>query len=950
MSLKPLLRNKIVELCENGFGAIPIDLKTGLPPPSAGNPGQWDRVVPNKAEAERFRRGEYDAVALLLGERSNGLFCIDFDAKGILWKEFQRRTNDIHPRLIDARFHIEQTPNDGVHLIGLLDKGAEKSRRIKSLVHSAPNSDPITVPSGKTLKPVETVEGKWVAVESAIELLFDGAQVYIAPTFGYRSINNEWHRKVEPINQHVFDSLIDICKGIGEKEPVYGTPLGFGEARNEILARVFSLNPRDESPTELEKIEETIEISDESAIDDFNARGSIKSLLLEIGWIHSGTDHRNTEHWARPGTERMLSMTYRNGIFRCLTSNAFPLEMNEEYTHFDILKLLSFYEKDKECIQWLKENDYGTPEKITQFKTAPSETSLINDKVNEEKERENNRLVRIRTFSETQLRLKKDREWEDEIKKYEPPGGMKELYEYALARSIAQNPPLACAASLAVASYFAGRLFGLQHPATGAWTSPSLMILAVAPSGAGKDQALQGLSNLAKQALATANSQYLTSFRTRIGSPEGLEDELIQVPRVFIELNEFDTNVRSMKGKNGFDPVQKRLKEIWSNSDGTYTTRSLSKAKIKTLQGFKIDKDLEDQTKAHVIYWPAISSLAMATEDNLFRNMGEEILTGGFIARQIFFKAGFGRSCNPFLEEEIDYRLLNKYENKIMRSMEALIPSKKNERLKECVLKSDIDPRRIGELGFNEKGRMIPFKCAMTHEAKSYVAKIWEDIFQELREKEPKDWDKAVLVSQSLKSRSFQKIVSIGMVLGIWDWASKVSTAGYYASEVEISKEMFEWAEKIVFLSDQFLLEAIEKSIEARTPKDVREKIIQLVSNHVYKSHNNSVEILGMIPASVLKQRILRSTPIESTKVDSEIKSIVASRGIVEIDRNVWNIPFLSNKGKRGVVYFSKSSAVKEQIWNAEEDRIILDRINPGLKLDGKRYSPPIQLTGTSRI
>ncbi|MFI4911147.1 MAG: hypothetical protein ACIAQZ_05715, partial [Sedimentisphaeraceae bacterium JB056] len=95
-----------------------------------------------------------------------------------------------------------------------------------------------------------------------------------------------------------------------------------------------------------------------SAIDDYNSRGDIASLLEKHGWkLKTQTDQ---QCWWRPGKQSgQHSATFNGEVFYVFSSNALPFDQNKGYSKFAVYSMLEHGGNNSAAIRALELDGYG---------------------------------------------------------------------------------------------------------------------------------------------------------------------------------------------------------------------------------------------------------------------------------------------------------------------------------------------------------------------------------------------------------------------------------------------------------------------------------------------------------------------------------------------------------------------------------------------------------------
>lgn len=118
--------------------------------------------------------------------------------------------------------------------------------------------------------------------------------------------------------------------------------------------------PVPEERREPSRIRSNFQVGYISVIDDYNARGDWKALLLKRNWKES-----NEPYWTRPDKKEGISGSWGKvkNAFHCFTSSAPPLEAKKNYDPFDLYRVLECEGNRDDALKQLYDLGYGTRRK-----------------------------------------------------------------------------------------------------------------------------------------------------------------------------------------------------------------------------------------------------------------------------------------------------------------------------------------------------------------------------------------------------------------------------------------------------------------------------------------------------------------------------------------------------------------------------------------------------------
>ena len=269
---------------ESGLSCLPT-AKDKLPAIPKGE--SWLMGWNNESEYE-----ESFGIAIVCGQPSGGLECIDFDnhfgdAKQVLSDFLQ--IEEIHAIYDKYKLPIQSTTSGGFHLLyrcSVIEGNQKLANR--------PKFDNNT---------------KKYKKDVLIETRGEGGYFCIDPTPGYKFVRNNALdiKNISPVEREI---IISACKSFN----TYADVKHREEENKDLPGNIFNRSP--ESVSEMEK------------------------ALKSAGWSEP-----REGCWIRPGKNKGLSATLgkvASGIFYNFSTSADPFEDNKAYTAFQVITLLEY--------------------------------------------------------------------------------------------------------------------------------------------------------------------------------------------------------------------------------------------------------------------------------------------------------------------------------------------------------------------------------------------------------------------------------------------------------------------------------------------------------------------------------------------------------------------------------------------------------------------------------
>jgi len=335
------IRDKAKEYLKAQLSVIPTK-ETKQPALRTWKPYQTEVIKEDEVEA-LFSKPAVKGIAIICGAISGGLEVIDVDTKydttGSLWEELNGLLEDNLPEDIYNKLVIAQTKSGGYHIY----------YRCSSIAGN--------------LK-LSIKENKEVLVETRGE----GGYVVAPPTEGYKYL------KGNPTNiATITPETRDLILSIGRS---------FNEVEEEVKQK------RDTSARKKE-VDDTINSTGLSPMEDYNNRGDVVSLLESNGWrvVNQRGERVNV---LRPGeTDSKTSGNYHTGLrtLRVFSSST-DFNPDKAYNPYQVFELLEAKGDYREAYKKLLELGYGEAykgenNKATQLEATAIDVTIVN-KVNRE--------------------------------------------------------------------------------------------------------------------------------------------------------------------------------------------------------------------------------------------------------------------------------------------------------------------------------------------------------------------------------------------------------------------------------------------------------------------------------------------------------------------------------------------------------------------------------------
>ena len=336
--------------------------------------------------------------------------------------------------------------------------------------------------------------------------------------------------------------------------------------------------------------------------DDFNERGDIREILTRNGWamVRAG----DNEHWRRPGKDVGMSATLLHGRQFWNFSSAAPhLSANRLYDAFGLLAHLEHQGNFSAASERLRGEGFGAPDSPLGGGTSAPDYSWVGKHTTSEQSPSEEVAL---PFPEACLR---------------PPGLISEIIDFNLATASHPQPILALAGALALMSVMTGnRVRSFPNHAT----HTNLFVLALAPTGAGKDHARNINRDLL---LAAGGVDYIGS--ESIGSAAGIITALDKQSVQLMQLDEIADMLTTMR-------TATKSPHLYQIGPVLKTVKT-SAGRVVKGPALKHEENLKELRFPHlVIYGTSIP-------DGFWESISSTQVYDGLLSRFLIFEAGYVR-------------------------------------------------------------------------------------------------------------------------------------------------------------------------------------------------------------------------------------------------------------------------------------------------------------------
>jgi hypothetical protein len=254
-------------------------------------------------------------VAVICGEVSGGLECIDFDSHNNNIKDVYRafiENDGIKTIIANNRIYTEKSQRGGFHIIYRYASNQKRSGSLKL--------------------------ANWENGESMIETKGEGGYVIVAPSPNYVKRHGDL-MNLPVIEEYERDALIDFAMSFDKAEKKEK------QVSNEDISN-----------------EEHFDNTDPVSYFNWNKAGYTKKILKDEGWTY--VDYckvENVERWRRPGKTDGISATWgkKHDCLYVFTSSYDKFKQNTYYTPFQILVKLRFGGSFNAATNWIQQKYFG---------------------------------------------------------------------------------------------------------------------------------------------------------------------------------------------------------------------------------------------------------------------------------------------------------------------------------------------------------------------------------------------------------------------------------------------------------------------------------------------------------------------------------------------------------------------------------------------------------------
>jgi hypothetical protein len=543
--------------------------------------------LPNPIELERLLR-KGDGLCIVTGAVSGNLEVIDFDMGGELFPAWCDAVDAAAPGLRE-RLYVERTPSGGVHVIYRCEDAVEGNMKLAQRSVSCDSGDEVEI-AGKRYKPAKRADtGTFHVVIALIETRGEGGICLVSPSPGYtREHGSLLDLQVLTPTEHAV--LRDAAIGLNEFVPPV-TP--WTHAKPSKSAK-HTANDGDLRPG-----------------DDFNQRSDVREVLVKHGWtlVRPGEN----EHWCRPGKSVGTSATLNAGCFYVHSTNATPFEPNTPYAPFGVFALLEHDGNFSKAASALRKLGFGSHTATSQGNSMPKIKAVtVRQPAMPQDADDSNRFATMDVADEP---MPPDASDPGPFPQHllHVPGLVGDVMAYNLLTAPRPQPVLALAGAIALMAVLAGRKVRDQRR-----NRTNLYILALAPSGSGKEHARR------------INKRILTECGSDLEGPEdlasdaGLVTAVDERPAILMQIDEFGRFLRTIgdasRNPHAFNIVSVLMK-MYSSADHYY----FGKAYVDSSRNKRIEQ-------------PCVTLYATTAPEHFRRALSPDAMADGFLARLLVFE------------------------------------------------------------------------------------------------------------------------------------------------------------------------------------------------------------------------------------------------------------------------------------------------------------------------
>lgn len=447
-----------------------------------------------------------------------------------------------------------------------------------------------------------TLDGVWHTV---LDILSEGKQVVVGPSI-HPSGDRYDPLQGEPGIATAPELLLAV-------EGLFGAVVGQLRASGLRVGEVASASASTSTSTKAPRVKASPDAKLRVG-DDFNDRGDIREVLTRNGWtmVRAG----DNEHWRRPGkTGSGISATLLHGRqFWNFSSSAPHLAANRLYDAFGLLAHLEHQGNFSAASDRLRGDGFGAKEAFAgEDFTSPPDYSWVGKSA----------APLAASASASAPEPEEDASLVFPIACLRPPGLLSDIIDHNLLTASHPQPLLALAGALALMSTITGNRV---RSFPGHVTHTNLFVLALAPTGAGKDHARNINRDLL---LAAGGGEYVGS--ESIGSAAGIITALDKQPVLLMQLDEIADMLTTMRNAT----KSPHLYQIGPTLKAVKT----SAGRVCKGPALKHEENLKELRFPHlVIYGTSIP-------DGFWESISSTQVFDGLLSRFLVFETGYVRVC-----------------------------------------------------------------------------------------------------------------------------------------------------------------------------------------------------------------------------------------------------------------------------------------------------------------
>jgi len=569
--------------------------------------GKWEPYktrLPTAAEVDAWFANDHDGVCLVCGEVSGNLEMTDFDFAGELFDPWCKRVRTAAPGLLE-KLVIEGSQSDGWHTACRVEeevcgslKLAQRKRAVRDEeITLNKKGKEVVVLHGKEYLVRTDDDGSRSVIITLIETRGEGGLFLCDPTEGYALVQGDF-RKLPVLTAEERDILLRCAWDLNEYVPPAADCRARAAPRGHTLAPgATGGGPAAGAPSG----------GDLRPGDDFNARGDVRAVLQQHGWVC--VKGGENEYWRRPGKQTGTSATLKDGVFYVFSSNAAPFEPNQAYSPFAVYALLEHGGDFEQAARALRAEGYGSDEPDD----SDVDTSAIVAKADA-------CLPDTTDTGGAALHMADPGPIPERL--FEVPGFVSQVMDFSLAKAPYPNGGLAFCGAMALMSLLTGR-----KVCNGDDLRTNIMILALAGSGTGKDFPRK------VNARILFEIGLVHALGDKFASGQGIQDALARSPAMLFQNDEMDGVLRQInldrEGKT--ESIHSILLTMSTSASDVYPIR------VKA-----------GQKEMGHIDQPHLALFGTATPQYFYEALSYRMLTNGFFARLIIVDIGKrGRGQRP---------------------------------------------------------------------------------------------------------------------------------------------------------------------------------------------------------------------------------------------------------------------------------------------------------------